>query len=105
MTIDITNFNSPRPEGSRNQGPKNEAVAKGEAPSSSAAEQARNSEGQKDSVSLSDTAKAISQIESSLKNAPDVDLDKVEAIRARIESGDYQVNAENMAQKMLDGEV
>lgn len=105
MTIDITNFNSPRPEGSRNQGAKNEAVAKSEAPSSSNAGQPKLSDNQKDSVSLSDTAKTISQIESSLKNAPDVDLDKVEAIRARIESGEYQANADNMAQKMLDIEV
>lgn len=104
MTIDFSNFNSPRPD-ARSQNLRSEGSAK-QAPvadiSGQAAQQAKSGA---DSVSLSSTAKAISQLEGSLKNAPDVDLEKVEAIRARIASGDYQVNSENLAQKVLDIEV
>lgn len=112
MTIDFSN-NSPANSGA----PKNNGVraqdlrANGGNASGAvnadakASSDANNAQAQKVSVSLSDSARAIAQAENNLKQSSDVDYDKVAALKARIESGDYSANVQNLAQKMLDFEV
>jgi len=103
MSIDINKINSNRPEG-----PIRHDTGKITTPSAQSAEsQSTNtpSQGTRDSVSLSSTAQNLAKIETELKTLPDVDQSKVDAIKAQIESGDYQINSQNLAQKMLNIEV
>ena len=56
-------------------------------------------------VKLSATAQNLNQLEAQIKAAPDVDSDKVGALRAAIADGSYQVNAESVADKLLNFEA
>ena len=42
------------------------------------------------------------KIESEIKGLPEVDKAKVEEIKARIANGEYHIDFEKVAQKMLD---
>ena len=55
-----------------------------------------------DNVSLSPEAKSIGKLESALAEAPDVDSDKVNAVRSTLASGQYQINADTIAAKLID---
>ncbi len=50
---------------------------------------------------LTDTATNLKQIETRLKDLPDVDRARVEALRQRIESGAYEINAGRLADRLL----
>lgn len=52
-------------------------------------------------VSLSGDAMALQRVTQAVKETPDVRVDVVNAIRAQLEAGTYQVNAENLAGKLL----
>jgi flagellar biosynthesis anti-sigma factor FlgM len=54
-----------------------------------------------DKVSLSDKAREVRQAVSALEKIPDVRDDKVEAIRARMASGTYDINGERIADKLM----
>lgn len=54
-----------------------------------------------DSVSLTDTASQLRRIEASLADQPEVDNDKVAAVRQAIENGSYQVDAERIADNLM----
>lgn len=58
----------------------------------------------KDSVSLSSASLTISKIEAQLANISDVDAAKVEKIKAAVQSGNYQVNSEAIADKIQSEE-
>ena len=55
-----------------------------------------------DQVSLTPTALRLHGAEQRLANQPVVDEARVEAIRQAIAEGSYQVNAERVAEKLLD---
>ena len=57
-----------------------------------------------DSVQLSSQAQTMSRIESGIKSSPDVDSAKVEAIKTAIAEGRFEINAEAIADKMLNQE-
>lgn len=57
-----------------------------------------------DAVSISDRASDLQALESQVKSLPDVDMNKVEAIRSRIDNGDYQIDSARLADKMLSFE-
>jgi negative regulator of flagellin synthesis FlgM len=57
-----------------------------------------------DSVNLTDTAGQLRRIEASLADLPEVDNDKVAAIRQSIENGSYQVDAARVADNLLQFE-
>jgi len=57
--------------------------------------------GQGDRVSLSAHAKNLHKLESKAASLPDVDSARVDEIKAAIEDGSYQPNAENIAAKMM----
>lgn len=57
-----------------------------------------------DSVNLTDTAEQLRRIEASLADLPEVDNDKVAAIRQSIENGSYQVDAARVADSLLQFE-
>jgi len=100
MTIDINNINPNRPDRLKPQD-SGKGVSDAQAKAESK-QDAPNSKNTSDNVSLSDTAKSLTQIENGLKSLSDVDQARVDAVREKLESGNYEVNAKNMAQKMLE---
>ena len=56
------------------------------------------------SISLSHTALEISSLEMRLKALSGIDLDRVEAIKGAIRSGDYIVDADNVVAGLLSAE-
>ncbi len=57
--------------------------------------------GIKDSVSLSSFAKELSVAKKAVDTTPDVRQEKVQAIKAQIKEGTYNVEAEQVAEKIL----
>ena len=67
---------------------------------SPAAEQAAKTNG--DTVSITSEASKIRELQSSLSNAPDIDMEKVESIKKEIANGNYPIDYEGIADKLLD---
>lgn len=57
-----------------------------------------------DQVRLSASSKSIQQIEAEINAMPEVNDATVERIRSAIENGDYKIDYEKLAGKMLDFE-
>ncbi|NWO08068.1 MAG: flagellar biosynthesis anti-sigma factor FlgM [Alteromonadaceae bacterium] len=55
-----------------------------------------------ENVNLSNQAKNLNQLEQKLGEYPEMDDDRISQIRAALEDGSYKVDAEKLAQKMLD---
>ncbi|SFR43489.1 anti-sigma-28 factor, FlgM family [Marinobacter daqiaonensis] len=55
-----------------------------------------------ENVNLSQQAKELKQIGQKLESSPEVDDSRVEQIRAALADGSYKVDAEKLAQKMLE---
>ena len=54
-----------------------------------------------DTVSLTDTATRMRSLENTLANLPVVDSQRVEDIQRAIASGDFEIDAERLAGKMI----
>ena len=54
-----------------------------------------------DSVELTDTASKLGQLADEIRAANGVDAQKVEALRERIASGEYQIDASRIADKLI----
>jgi flagellar biosynthesis anti-sigma factor FlgM len=52
-------------------------------------------------VQLTDTATNLKQVEAWIAELPDVDRARVDAIRQRVESGAYEINAGRLADRLL----
>ena len=59
----------------------------------------------RDTVQLTDSARALQELEKALADAPVVDSKRVDEIRQAIASGTYEVDAERVAQKLIDLET
>ncbi|MBW0146062.1 flagellar biosynthesis anti-sigma factor FlgM [Marinobacter arenosus] len=70
------------------------------APSDPAKAQAQGARG--DNVSLSSQAKDLKQLEQKLGDYPEMDDDRIAEIRSALENGTYKIDAEKLAQKMLE---
>jgi len=57
-----------------------------------------------DTVSLTDTSAQLRSIENSLASLPVVDTQRVEAIKLAIADGSYQIDAESVADKLINFE-
>lgn len=57
-----------------------------------------------DAVALTDTAVRLKRIEAGLAEQPEVDQARVDAVRERIESGDYKVDGNEIARRLLQME-
>lgn len=57
-----------------------------------------------DTVKLSGAAQSLQGVEQKLANTPDVDQQKVERLKAEIESGQYKVDAEKVAEGFMSFE-
>ncbi len=78
---------------------RNRAVSRSEPKVDTGATQ--RSRQNRDAVEITDTAARLKQIEGRLKDVPDVDQARVEALRKRVESGDYQPDPARIAQKLM----
>lgn len=58
-----------------------------------------------DSVKLSADAQQLASLETAVTNASDIDSSRVDAIRQAIESGSYSIDAEGIANKLLDSDA
>lgn len=72
--------------------------------SAAEADKSKGSTGVVDQVNLSASSKSIQQVESQIRDMPDVDDATVERIRAAIQNGDYKIDYEKLAGKMLSFE-
>lgn len=57
--------------------------------------------GASDQVELSNQAQTLKKLESKLADLPDVDEERVAAIKSAIENGEYQINNTQIAEKLL----
>jgi len=61
-----------------------------------------NSNGSSDTVSITSEANRIRELQSSLADVPDIDLQKVESIKQEIANGNYPIDHERIASNLLD---
>lgn len=54
-----------------------------------------------DKVTVTDTATRIRQLEASLASLPDIDNERVQAIRQAISEGSYRIDADRIAANLL----
>lgn len=54
-----------------------------------------------DSVKLTSSAKLLERVEKSLAAMPDIDASRIDAVRTAIKQGDYQIDAERIADAIL----
>lgn len=62
-----------------------------------------NVQGKKDEMQVSDEAQVMSKIFQRAKNAPEIREQKVNEIKNAIKQGTYNVTADDVAEKMLNG--
>jgi len=71
------------------------------AKSSQSSDVSPSKSGAADSVSLSPEAQSIGRLESAIAASPEVNTQKVDAIRNALASGQYQIDADAIAEKLL----
>ncbi|MEL0068175.1 MAG: flagellar biosynthesis anti-sigma factor FlgM [Gammaproteobacteria bacterium] len=97
MAIEVRNISSNRTE-AREQRQVSEPVGKTENSSLNTQAQANT---QSDSVVISDQAQKVQTLISSISEPPAPDTQRIETLRAAINSGTYTVSAESIASKLL----
>ena len=55
-----------------------------------------------DTVSLTDSARLLQKLEENVANTPVVDSLRVDALKKAVQDGSYQIDAGNIADKLLD---
>lgn len=98
MVIDPNNIGSNTAASAKNrlaQGERASAPKGKEAPVGATASAA-------DSVSISQEAKLLGALNAAVVDVPSVDIERVESIRNAIQSGNYQINPDAIAAKILD---
>ncbi|MDY6842358.1 MAG: flagellar biosynthesis anti-sigma factor FlgM [Pseudomonadota bacterium] len=55
-----------------------------------------------ENVSLSSQARSLKQLEQKLGDYPEMDDGRIDRIRSALENGTYKIDAEKLAQKMLE---
>jgi negative regulator of flagellin synthesis FlgM len=97
MTEKITGFTRPntetKPAGTQSSGKSTRAESAG----------ARETQGPRnDEVSLTDTATRLKTIEARISELPDVDQQRVDHLRQLIDSGEFTIDAKQIAQKLAE---
>ena len=73
-------------------------------PSPEAVSQEASRSSESDTVTLTQTAQRLHELEGALANEPVVNSQRVEAIKAAIQSGDYQIDPQRVADKLISFE-
>ncbi len=98
MVIDSNNGIKPGSNGGNSR--PNTVAPRESGPQSKAAENARPAN--RDSVELSAQAQSMNRLEENLAQLPDVDLDRVATLKQAITEGRFEIDAERIAQNMLN---
>jgi negative regulator of flagellin synthesis FlgM len=61
--------------------------------------------GQTDSIAITSTARNIKKSLESSSSATLIDIDRVQAVKKALADGSYQINAEKIAEKMIQHEM
>lgn len=93
---DITNINSNRAQLNSNQ--SSSVKSRNEAKQSDASENATT---QSDRVTLTNTASRLKDIEQQLSSASSIDNARVAEVQSAISNGEYKVDTDRVADKML----
>lgn len=101
MTIEINNLPPVNP-GSAETG-NSSGVKRGEQQAEGGASASRTASGP-DQVSLTPTAQTLRNLEAQVADLPEVDQDRVQAIRDAIANGSYQIDADRVAARLMDME-
>ena len=97
MANDITGINSSRSQ----QAGDRSAVGGKKAPASSSDASTEKSSHSSDKLSLTDTAGRLKALEHQLAKQPEINKSRVEEVQSALSNGDYKVNAERVADKMM----
>ncbi|SES65763.1 MULTISPECIES: flagellar biosynthesis anti-sigma factor FlgM [Marinobacter] len=101
MTVDFNGIGNSQVNSPRTSADKGAAKQPAQpAPAEQAKAQAPAARGE--NVNLSKQAREIRQMGERLESTPEVDDSRVEQIRAALADGSYKVDAEKVAQKMLE---
>ena len=100
MVSDINGINS-----SKTGGPLANSSGAVDTQSVDKPEDTSTSISQEDVVRLSPEAAELKALEDSLAELPAVDEARVEAIRQQIKRGEYQINPDRIAQKLIDADT
>lgn len=92
MAVNINGFGVGTPKANTTQAPKNEQNATANTASSAQSD---------DAVTLSNQAQALTTLKAKIDAAPDVDQAKVDAIRAQLAQGQFEVDSQSIAERML----
>ncbi len=101
MSVDLNGIGQGQVNTSRTTADK---VSGAQSPQPAADQQAKaQAQGARgESVSLSSQAKNLKQLEQKLGDYPEMDDERIAEIRSALENGTYKIDAEKLAQKMLD---
>lgn len=101
MTVDFNGIGPGQVNTQKTTADKPDAVQKTQP---TAAEQAKtqSTNARGENVSLSSQAKNLKQLEQKLGSYPEMDDDRIEQIKSALENGSYKIDAEKLAQKMLE---
>lgn len=77
-----------------------DTAASGKAKASQAKKEEGRSEG--DKVELSSLAKDVSKARTEVDRTPDIRTEKVESLKEKVSSGEYKVDPDKVAQKIVD---
>lgn len=83
------------------KGESSEATAK----TGKAKAKAKSQSSAGDRVSVSSDAKLVAEAAKAAQEAPDVRVDKVEALRAQVQSGSYNPDPQRIAEKMVQSDL
>lgn len=100
MTNDISGINSSRPQQTTTQ---RSNAQSGQTNNANATEATRPTD-TADKVSLTNTAEKLKALEKQLSQEPPVNEQKIAQVRAALENGDYQLDPEKIAEKILNFE-
>ncbi len=100
MPNDISGINSGRPQQSGDR-----SVTSLRRDDSSTTQQRTSSAGSGDTVSITDMASRLKSLESKLESQPAIDQSRVDKVRDAISRGEYRVNPDRVADKMMDFEA
>lgn len=99
MSIDIKNLSQSQPRGA------GDGASVGETRGNRAPQgEARPGAGGGDQVTLTDTARRLSDVVRTASAQPAVDKERVEQIRQAIQEGRYEVNSQRIAEKLMNTE-
>ncbi len=104
MTINNVNGGSQKPQLENQRLNQQQAQSQAAAQSDAQKSQANSAAPRQDSVSLTQSAQQLSQVQKKSNDAP-VDQEKVDKLKKAIQNGEYRVNPDVLAQKISNLEA